>query len=79
MEVLIPMADLIDKEAELTRLGKEIGKLENEVERTRNKLSNANFVDKAPAAVVEKEKRKLEEARSALKRLAEQAEKIRGL
>ena len=79
MEVLIPLADLIDKEAELARLEKEIGKLQQEVERTEKKLSNPNFVDKAPAPVVQKEKDKLEEARAAWKRLGDQANKIRAM
>ncbi len=79
MKVLIPMAGLIDKEAELTRLDKEVGKLRAEVERVEKKLGNPSFVDKAPEAVVQKERDKLEDARSALAKLEEQAEKIRAL
>jgi valyl-tRNA synthetase len=56
MKVPIPMAGLIDKEAELKRLGKEIGRLSGDVKRTEGKLANPAFVDKAPAAVVEKER-----------------------
>jgi valyl-tRNA synthetase len=55
MKVPIPMAGLIDKEAELKRLGKEIGRLSGD-KRTEGKLANPAFVDKAPAAVVEKER-----------------------
>ena len=79
MKVLIPLAGLIDKDAELKRLEKEMGKLEGDIKRTEGKLSNASFVDKAPEAVVQKEKDKLEEARAALQNLSEQAEKIRAL
>jgi len=79
MEVLIPLADLIDKEAELARLEKETGKLEAEIERADKKLSNPGFVDKAPAAVVQKERDKLEGNRSALLRLSQQADKIRAM
>jgi valyl-tRNA synthetase len=79
MKVLIPLAGLIDKEAELKRLEKEIGKARGEVERTEKKLQNPNFVDKAPAAVVDKERTKLDEARGALANLEAQAEKIRAL
>jgi valyl-tRNA synthetase len=79
MKVLIPMAGLIDKEAELARLEKELGKLRQDVERTEKKLSNPSFVDKAPEAVVQKERDKLAEAKSALAKLQEQAEKIRAL
>ena len=46
------MAGLIDKDAELLRLRREIEKLEKELARIRGKLGNASFVDKAPEAVV---------------------------
>ena len=76
MKLLVPMAGLIDKEAELVRLGKEIDKLSNEVKRLDGKLSNEKFVSKAPAEVVEKEKAKLVEAKSSLTSFKEQREKI---
>ncbi|KDN10157.1 valine--tRNA ligase [Gilliamella sp. Imp1-1] len=57
-ELLIPMVGLINKENELARLEKEIARIEGEIMRIANKLSNASFVDKAPAAVVTKEKEK---------------------
>ncbi|EGV50326.1 valyl-tRNA synthetase [endosymbiont of Riftia pachyptila (vent Ph05)] len=79
MQVLIPLAGLIDKDAELARLEKEMGKLQAELERTDKKLANPNFVDKAPEAVVQKERDKLEVARRALADLETQAEKIRAL
>lgn len=59
-ELLIPMAGLIDKQSELDRLNKEIAKIAGEIVRIESKLSNASFVDKAPAAVVAKEKEKLQ-------------------
>jgi len=76
MKILIPMAGLIDKDAELTRLDKEITRLKSEAERVEKKLSNESFVSKAPAAVVEKETQKKLDALSALKNLEEQYEKI---
>ncbi|MFD1259317.1 valine--tRNA ligase [Entomomonas asaccharolytica] len=76
MEVLVPMAGLIDKEAELARLDKEIQKLTAEVQRTNGKLGNASFVEKAPAEVIEKERSKLAEAEQAIARLTEQRKKI---
>jgi valyl-tRNA synthetase len=79
MKILIPLTDLIDKDAELARLEKELGKLRSEVERAEKKLANPGFTDKAPEAVVEKEREKLEAARSAISNLAEQAEKISNL
>ncbi len=79
MKVLIPLAGLIDKEAELKRLEKEIGRIKGDLERTEKKLQNPNFVNKAPEAVVQKEQAKLDDGRSALAKLDEQAEKIRAL
>ncbi|PAU61217.1 valine--tRNA ligase [Pseudomonas indica] len=79
MEVLVPMAGLIDKDAELARLDKEIQRLGGEVQRVGGKLSNASFVDKAPAEVIAKERAKLAEAELALGKLNEQRERIASL
>jgi valyl-tRNA synthetase len=49
----------IDKDAEIARLDKEIARLSGEIGKARGKLSNASFVDKAPAAVVEQEQKRL--------------------
>jgi valyl-tRNA synthetase len=79
MKILIPMAGLIDKEAELARLEKEIQKINNDLPRVEGKLNNPAFVDKAPAEVIEKEKAKLADLRSMLNNLEEQQRKIRAL
>jgi valyl-tRNA synthetase len=79
MEVLVPMAGLIDKDAELARLDKEIGRLEGEVQRVGGKLSNQGFVAKAPAEVLDKERAKLAEAEQALAKMVEQRGKIAAL
>ena len=79
MKVLVPMAGLIDKQAELARLHKEIDKLQNEDKRTAGKLNNSSFVDKAPAAVVQKERDKLADIKAALANLTEQKAKIEKL
>ena len=79
MKILIPLAGLIDKEAELSRLQKEISKIEINIDKTTVKLVNKSFVDKAPAAVVEKERARLTEMTTALEQLKEQEEKIRKL
>jgi valyl-tRNA synthetase len=72
IEILVPMSDLIDKNAEIARLSKEIDRLEKEVQRVAGKLGNAAFTDKAPAEVVAKEQEKLDAARDALKKYQEQ-------
>ena len=79
MKILIPLSGLIDKDAELARLEKEIGRLRQDVERTEKKLQNPAFVDKAPDAVVQKERDKMAQSLAALQDLAAQAEKIRAL
>ena len=79
MKLLIPMAGLIDKEAELARLTKEIAKLEKDFERVSGKLANPNYVEKAPAPVVEKEKAKLTEIQSSLEQLKEQLTRIEAM
>lgn len=79
LSVLIPMAGLIDKEAELARLSKAIEKLEKDVARTQGKLGNENFVSKAPEAVINKEKEKLADAESALAKLIDQKLQISAL
>lgn len=79
MKILIPLAGLIDKDAELARLGKELEKLEKEQKRLSGKLNNANFVDKAPEAVVAKEREKLTAIDDQLAELKTQQEKISAL
>jgi valyl-tRNA synthetase len=79
MRVLIPLEGLIDKEAEIERLNKDINKLEVNIEKTRNKLNNPSFKDKAPAAVVEKEQQRLDVQDQALRELQRQREKMKRL
>ena len=62
----IPLAEMIDTEKELARLTKELENTEKEIDRLTKKLSNGGFTSKAPAAVVEGEKAKLEKYRETL-------------
>jgi valyl-tRNA synthetase len=70
-EIFLPLEGLIDVEAEKQRLTKEIEKLSKEVSKCEAKLSNASFVDRAPAEVVEQEKARLAEWRGKLVQLTE--------
>jgi len=79
MKILIPMAGLIDRDAELARLEKEIQKIKNELPRIEAKLSNPAFADKAPAEVINKEKTKLADLCSSLDNLEQQKAKISAL
>ena len=79
MKLLIPLAGLIDKDAELARLNKEIGKLQVNIDKGNAKLNNAGFVDKAPEAVVNKERERVAEMESAVIKLKEQLVKISAL
>ncbi|MBO6657307.1 MAG: valine--tRNA ligase [Pseudomonadales bacterium] len=72
MELLVPMAGLIDKDAELARLDKEIDRKEKDRALTEGKINNPNFVEKAPEDVVQKERDKLQELDNALQKLQEQ-------
>lgn len=69
MSVLIPMKGLIDKEQEQQRLTKEIEKMKKDLLKSTTKLSNENYVAKAPQAVVEKEKDKVAELKQAIEKL----------
>ncbi len=71
VSVLVPMKGLIDPQAELGRLQKELDKVQKQYDQIANKLSNEGFVAKAPPAVVEGERVKLNE-------FAEQLAKIKG-
>jgi valyl-tRNA synthetase len=72
MELLVPMAGLIDKEAELARLDKEIDRKQKDRAKTEGKINNPSFVEKAPEEVVQKERDKLQDLDSALEKLNEQ-------
>lgn len=75
-EILIPLADLVDFEAEIKRLNKEKKRLEGEVMRVEKKLSNQGFVAKAPASVVEEEKQKGEKYRDMLATVVKRLESM---
>jgi valyl-tRNA synthetase len=78
-ELLIPMAGLVDKAAELERLAKEIGKVEMEIGKIESKLSNEGFVARAPQEVVAKERERLQGCHDAKAKLIEQQATIAAL
>src|SRR5260221_734866 len=70
-QVFLPLEGLVDLAAEKERLAKEIAKLEKELETVQKKLGNANFVDRAPAAVVEEHRQRERDFNSQLEQLRE--------
>lgn len=71
-ELLIPMAGFIDKDAELARLDKELEKVEKDITTLDSKLSNEGFVNRAPEAVVAKERERLASCLNAKEKLIAQ-------
>ena len=76
LEILVPMAGLIDIDAELARLDREIDKIGIEAKKLTGKLSNPKFADNAPAEVVAKERHKLEDFEGSLSQLQEKRSAI---
>ncbi len=75
-EVYVPLEGLIDVEAERARLGERIAKERGFLAGIEKKLANENFVTKAPAKVVEREKKRAEEVREALAALEKNLEEL---
>lgn len=71
LTLYLPLDELIDYNKELQRFQEELKKTQSEIQRSQGKLSNAGFVDKAPQALVEKEREKLEGFRALEKELEE--------
>ncbi|WP_329741119.1 valine--tRNA ligase [Dyella sp. A6] len=76
LRVLIPLAGLIDLDAEKARLAKEVARIESEIRKCEGKLGNANFVANAPAEVVAQERQRITDWTTQLAALREQAAKL---
>ena len=68
-KIIIPLEGLINPEEERTRLQKELTKLEEEIKIISSKLDNKQFIAKAPAEVIHKEKKKIEDVENKKKML----------
>ncbi|MEX0734539.1 MAG: valine--tRNA ligase [Steroidobacteraceae bacterium] len=79
MTIHVPMAGLIDVDAELARLGRRRSKVEQELARASGKLGNENFVRNAPAEVVAQERERVAGFKRELAQLAEQHERVASL
>ncbi|MCL2059559.1 MAG: valine--tRNA ligase [Oscillospiraceae bacterium] len=78
IEAFFPLGELVDISAEKKRLEKELAQLTGEIGRASQKLANQGFVSKAPAAVVEEEKRKLKAYEDARDKVAENLARLPG-
>ena len=79
MKVLVPLGSLIDKQAELERLGKEMEKIEKDLSKAKTKLANPDFVARAPKNVVEQEESRVRQFETALVNLRNQHSKVEAL
>ena len=79
LKVMVPLAGLIDVDAERSRIEKELDKANAELKRVAGKLSNANFTSKAPPDVVAKEREKATDLEARITTLSEQQAKLSDL
>jgi valyl-tRNA synthetase len=76
--VALPLGDLIDLSAERARLNKEMEKVVRDLARIDAKLSNADFLKRAPEEVVDGEREKREEAAARRAKISEALERLKG-
>ncbi len=79
MEILVPMAGLIEPEAELDRLSKRLRKAEVDLNKMEAKLSNADFAKNAPPEIVAKDQQRVAELRTEIAQLSAQIARVRRL
>ncbi len=79
LELLIPMAGIIDKDAELMRLEKELMKFNKDIALAEGKLNNPTFAQKAPVDIIDKEREKLAQAKLAREKLLHHRSTIEAL
>jgi valyl-tRNA synthetase len=79
LEILVPMAGLIDPEAELERLSRRLRKAQTDLQKLSAKLDNADFARNAPPEVVEKDRGRVSELRTEIGQLSVQTERVAAL
>lgn len=78
INIFLPLADLVDMEAEIARIKKDLETTELELQRAQSKLENEGFTRKAPPQVVEKEREKVESYLATLERLQSLLREMQG-
>jgi len=79
IDIFVYVLDAVDIELEIKRIKDQIRKVEFDAEKSRKKVSNVDFMRKAPAGIIQKEKDKLKEADKVLKVLNEQLARIKDI
>ena len=79
LSVLVPMAGLIDPDAEAERLGRLLARAQTDLEKIRERLARESFVRNAPEPVVTLERERLAELERSVTGLAAQLDRVRGL
>jgi len=79
LTMLVPMAGLIDPDAEAERLGRLLARAQTDLEKARGQLANERFVRNAPEQVVAQERERAAELERTASGLAAQLERVRGL
>ncbi len=77
VEVYLPLEGVIDLEAEIGRLEKELEQLRSEIKKTDGKLKNRGFMEKAPADVIAKEKARRAEQETMLTKLKQRLQELK--
>ncbi|MGM0689001.1 MAG: valine--tRNA ligase [Bacillota bacterium] len=77
IEAYLPLEGVVDLEAEIARLEKELNQVLAEIKKTEGKLNNPYFIDKAPAEVIDKEKLRREEQEQMLIKLRQRLQELR--
>nr|HML48100.1 valine--tRNA ligase [Clostridia bacterium] len=78
-ELFIPLGELVDLDKERQRLRKDQEQLAREIARGEGKLQNPGFLQKAPPALIEEERQKLETCRAMIESLNARAEELAGM
>ena len=74
----LPLGDVIDLDAEMARLRKDVAKLDGEIAKIDKKLGNAQFIAKAPAEVIEEQKQRKDEALARRERIEDALSNLMG-
>jgi valyl-tRNA synthetase len=79
MKILVPLGSVIDRAAELKRLEREVEKLTGDLQRCQTKLSNPDFVARAPEDIVTKEKNRADQLARDIEELESQRTRVASL